>query len=153
MKNIKLKAFTLLEVLVVISIIGILTSLALLSFEPSQKRARDTQRKSDLKQYQTSLEGYANEKNGYYPSITSATVISDSFCTILKIEGECPIDPKAGHSYYYISNGSGLGTSDATNYILWSSLEISNSYWILCSSGKVGASTTKPTTSDCPSDL
>ena len=43
------KAFTLIEMLVVISLIGILAALALVSFGVSQKQARDSARKSDLK--------------------------------------------------------------------------------------------------------
>jgi len=152
MKKILLKGFTLLEILVVISIIGILTGLALLSFEPTQKRARDTQRKSDLKQYQTSLEGFANESNGYYPSRTTPTVISDSFCTSLSIEGECPVDPKDGYDYHYLSNGT-VGLNDASEYVLWSDLEISDGFWVICSSGKTGVSSTEPTTYNCPDDI
>lgn len=148
-----LKGFTLLEVLVVISIIGILTSLALLSFEPSQKRARDTQRKSDLKQFQTSLEGFANNNNGLYPSRTTVIEISDSFCTALEIEGACPQDPKEGYSYKYISDGSGLGSNDATKYVLWSRVEISGNYWVICSSGKVGEVSSEPTENTCPNSL
>ena len=153
MKNFLLKGFTLLEMLVVISIIGILTGLALLSFEPSQKRARDTERKSDLKQYQTVLENFANDNNGLYPSRTTEINISDSFCTILGIGGTCPSDPKEGYDYKYISNGSGGGLNDATEYVLWSWLEISDSYWIVCSSGKVGNSTTEPTGATCPNEI
>ncbi len=44
------KAFTLIEMLVVISLIGILAALAMVSFSSVQKQARDTARKSDLKQ-------------------------------------------------------------------------------------------------------
>ena len=60
--------FTLIEILVVISIIGVLASLALVSFAGTQKQARDTQRKNDLKQYQTSLENFANNNSSLYPS-------------------------------------------------------------------------------------
>lgn len=70
-KNYKLKiisGFTLLELLVVISIIGILAGLVLASFTGVQKGARDTNRSSDIKQYQTSLEQFANENSGLYPS-------------------------------------------------------------------------------------
>jgi len=41
------KAFTLIEMLVVISLIGILAALALASYAGTQKQARDTNRKSD----------------------------------------------------------------------------------------------------------
>lgn len=58
--------FTLIEVLVVITIIGILMSILVLNFEESRKRARDNVRKSDLKSVQLALEVY-KAQNGKYP--------------------------------------------------------------------------------------
>lgn len=60
------RAFTLIEVLVVISIIGILMSILVLNFEESRNRARDNVRKSDLKSVQLALEVY-KAQNGKYP--------------------------------------------------------------------------------------
>lgn len=60
-------AFTLIEVLVVITIIGILMSILVLNFEESRKRARDNVRKSDLKSLQLALEVY-KAQNGRYPA-------------------------------------------------------------------------------------
>ncbi len=63
--------FTLIELLVVISIIGILISIAIVSLTSVQKRARDGQRKSDLKQLQSSLEMYYSNNNAAYPTAGS----------------------------------------------------------------------------------
>ncbi len=52
----KKNGFTLVELLVVISIIGILAGIALVAFRSSQARSRDVQRKSDLKQTANALE-------------------------------------------------------------------------------------------------
>jgi len=82
------KAFTLIEMLVVISLIGILTALALASFTSSQKQARDVVRKSDLKQYQTLLESYANMASGFYPSRTSSVSAHDALCPDLNVKFE-----------------------------------------------------------------
>jgi type II secretion system protein G len=60
------KAFTLIELLIVIAILGIVTTVVAVSFTNSQKQARDLQRKSDLKQIRTALELYYND-NGFYP--------------------------------------------------------------------------------------
>ena len=96
-------AFTLVELLVVISIIGVLASLVLVSFIPAQKQARDAQRKSDLKQWQSSLETFANQNNSLYPAFGGITaddapVVSGdcnlgTLCASLGLSGG-PEDPK-----------------------------------------------------------
>lgn len=155
------KGFTLIELLVVISIIGILAALALASFGTAQKQARDTERKSDLKQYSTSLEGFANTNGGLYVSHTSSITLSagtNTLCTDLNFTG-CPGDPKTGdvtYVYKYISDGTNAGASpaDATQYVLWAKLEGSSNYWVLCSTGKNGtvsvSSWTDPVGGACP---
>ncbi|MEK7061250.1 MAG: type II secretion system protein [Patescibacteria group bacterium] len=144
------KAFTLIELLVVISVIGILASIALVSFGPAQKQARDTQRKSDIRQYQNSLENFANKGSGLFPSRTVAIDVS-SLCATLGISGTCPTDPKAPTTIYrYITDGTGSPNSDASKYVLWSSLENAAGYWVICSTGKLGLSATAPSSSTCP---
>ncbi len=49
------EGFTMIEILVVITIIGILATLILANFGPSRAKARDVQRKTDLNQIKTSL--------------------------------------------------------------------------------------------------
>ena len=69
MKNINTKykiGFTLVELLVVISIIGILSAVIYASFGDARKIARDNIRKSDLKALQLALELY-KAQNGRYP--------------------------------------------------------------------------------------
>lgn len=162
-KNYKLKineAFTLIEMLIVISLIGILAALALVSFGPIQKQARDTTRKSDLKQYQNSLEMYANLTNGLFPSRTTSSLASTTLCSDLNVRLEpdisCSEDPKydgvdATYTYRYISDGVS-GTASASKYVLWSVIENASplEYWILCSNGKTGQSATVPSSSTCP---
>lgn len=135
------QAFTLIELLVVISIIGVLASLALVSFAGSQKQARDTQRKNDLKQYQTSLENFANNNGSLYPSRTGDNIpAATTLCADLGLSG-CPADPKDGatYSYYYQSNGSDAGAVDATRYLLYTTLEsLDNTFWVTCSTGQSG---------------
>ncbi len=69
MKKIKPRSgFTLIEILVVISIIGLLVAAGLASFTNSQKRARDTKRRADLKSIQTAMEQYYEDHSYAYPT-------------------------------------------------------------------------------------
>ncbi len=62
------KAFTLVELIVVITVIGILTGGVALSITGNAERARDTRRKTDLQQIKAALEFYrSNNIEGYYP--------------------------------------------------------------------------------------
>lgn len=54
--------FTLIELLVVIAIIGGLSTLLLPNYMSARERARDAQRKSDLKQIQRALEMYKQDQ-------------------------------------------------------------------------------------------
>ncbi|BCX14926.1 MAG: hypothetical protein KatS3mg088_609 [Patescibacteria group bacterium] len=133
--------FTLIELLVVISIIGILASLALVSYSRSQKQARDTRRKSDLRQYQAALENYANITAGVYPSI-SGTGMSN-LCSALSITN-CPDDSTYPYGYRRSTNGS--------EYVLWAQIEAYSTgpYWVVCSTGKSGETSSAPTSGTCP---
>ncbi len=64
--------FTLIELLVVISIIGILASLVSVNLNSARSRARDAQRKSDLKNISIALRSYYNGL-GTYPLTFSFT--------------------------------------------------------------------------------
>lgn len=59
--------FTLVELMVVISIIGILSAIVYASFGTSRKIARDDIRKTDLKNLQVAIELY-KAQNGRYPN-------------------------------------------------------------------------------------
>lgn len=144
--NIK-KGFTLIELLVVISIIGILAALATVSFTGTQKQARDTQRKSDLKQYQNIVEVYANKNNGLYPMWASGVQMSGvQFCQGSLSMTSCPEDPKyitdqINYTYYHYQSDGSLnnGLAQATQYVMWGKLEnIDNTYWVVCSTGQSG---------------
>jgi len=145
--------FTLVELLVVISIIGILAGLVLVSFTGSQRQARDVARKSDIRQYQIALENFANKGNGLYPQYISSAGVSakDTLCPKLGLTG-CPQDPRYGKTgytgieYKYQSDGTASdGATVATKYVLWAQLENVASgvkYWVVCSTGKAGETTT-----------
>ncbi len=63
------KAFTLIELIVVISIIGILATIGTATYSTAQQKARDTQRKQNLKSIRDSLILYLRDES-HYPPIT-----------------------------------------------------------------------------------
>lgn len=138
------KGFTLVELLVVISIIGILATLLLVSFNGAQMQARDTTRKSDLKQYQTALEVYANRNDGLYPVYSAPEEPTSTLCddvNLLGVGEACPLDPRHEVDEIFYGYRSDAGGS---TYVLSANLETGNmDFWILCSNGKAGESATR----------
>ncbi len=145
-KILKKNGFTLIELLIVISIIGVLAALLMANFVGIRQRARDAQRKSDVRQIQAALELYRADV-GTYPnlvpnctdSIKSDCVASDAIVYMQ----DTPSDP-LGSTYY--NSGSyyyEVGTGNAT-YVLGGCLENSNdSQAITTSPGGSGCSTGK----------
>ena len=138
--------FTLIELIIVMTILGVLASVFILNFPSAQKRARDSQRRGDIKQYQTSLEVFANKSTGnVYPTPSGNMT---SHCATLGLP-TCPDDPKAPPSYRYETDASGIG------YYIWATLEqpdVTGSivYFVVCSNGVSGETTTAPAGASCP---
>ncbi|MEI7620766.1 MAG: FISUMP domain-containing protein [Candidatus Falkowbacteria bacterium] len=57
--------FTLIELLVVIAIIGILATISVLALSNARSKSRDAKRAGDMKQVQTALELFFNDRNRY----------------------------------------------------------------------------------------
>lgn len=133
------KGFTLIELMIVIAIIGVLTSIGIVSFSGARAKANDTKRRAELKQIQTALEAYYND-NGKYP--TTEWVNSQAGgAWIPGLDGKylktMPVDPKnsgcsstvtnprdGGSSCYaYAYYAGGWCSLSGTGYILTTKLE------------------------------
>jgi len=106
------KGFTLVELLIVISIIGVLTTLLMANFIGVRQRARDAQRKSDLRQIQSALELYRSDQ-GIYPQLVPncSNSIKSPDCSTSTYMQTVPKDSMGssyynGGKYYFLSNGS-----------------------------------------------
>lgn len=87
------KGFTLIELVVVIAIIATLTALSTFNFNQARMRARDVQRKSELRQLQNALELFKNDRfpQRYPTDVEGLSVLvppSGNYMSIL------PKDPK-----------------------------------------------------------
>lgn len=116
------KAFTLIELLVVIAIIGSLSALFLPNFMAARERARDSQRKSDLRQIQKAFELYKQDQtDSSFPA--DLPTAGDCWSSVAGCTGNIymnkfPSDPnRTPNNYYYV-----LGT-DSTTYVLCACLE------------------------------
>lgn len=92
------KGFTLVELLVVISIISILVTVIAGGFRSSQARGRDVQRKSDLKQVANSLELYFSDYGKYPDTLPWGAEFTDGKTVYFKL---VPTDPISSLSYFY----------------------------------------------------
>lgn len=66
------RAFTLIELLIVVAIIGILAAIAVPNFLSAQVRAKVARAESDMKNLKTALESYQIDHNGYPPARMNA---------------------------------------------------------------------------------
>lgn len=95
------RGYTLLELLVVIAIIAIIATVGLVSFNGTQKKARDTKRRGDLRTIAAALEQYYSICGNVYPApATPTTMYTSIVCAspAQTIMATVPKDPN-GTSY------------------------------------------------------
>lgn len=108
-------AFTLIEILVVTTIIGILIATGATAYSMMSKTSRDARRKADLEQIRSALEMYrSNDVNSSYPLTNPGlTALSSGSPKYLET---AITDPKTSAAYKYVGSG--------TDYTLSATLEI-----------------------------
>ncbi len=100
--------FTLIEILVVATILGVLAAVAVSSYASINKRSRDSKRKSDTEQIRSALEMYRSD-NGYYPPVDTSGFGSASDLTAYLVSSYMPVvpsDPTTTQAYYYYATGA-----------------------------------------------
>lgn len=126
------KAFSLVELLIVITIIGILSTIVLNSLSTSRARAYDSKVKQHLSSFRTAAEIYANnqEPNGYGPA--SASCSSGIFNDVSQANGNPAIYIAEGN----LPTGTQVVCSSSDSaYAIKATLYSGNDYWCVDNRG------------------
>ena len=126
--------FTLIELLIVVGIIAVLSSVVVAGTSAARAQARDNQRKADLATYQNALQLYFNDHKSYPLNNQDCNVEGNCLATqvlvSLKSEGyleSLPVDPlNTGDSKYRYSNNS---AANGNEYKLYVKLEKDTEQW------------------------
>jgi len=107
------KGFTIVELLIVIVVIGILAGLVITTYNGIQQKARNTERTTDLKTFQSQLEAYYAQ-NARYPSSTdlgsnSANNVTFIGANLKGMDKETLRDPKATAGDYSLGTAAASG--------------------------------------------
>lgn len=126
----KITGFTLFEMLVVISIIGVLVAVMSTSFSGAQKRARDSKRVQDLNNVQKAAEQYFALTQGYPLTWTANTNWSVTNVGVTVLDS-FPQDPKNVTPYVYTPT-----SVSASGYCLCVQMEAgTGTFGAACASG------------------
>lgn len=116
-KSKNVRGFTFIEILVVVTIIGLLTAAGAVSYSQFTKSSRDAKRKADLEQIRAAAELYKSNNDSYPLSGSGVGKISLLTCSTGSLTdsggniylSKLPNDPKCisnSPRYYYTSDGS-----------------------------------------------
>lgn len=109
------KGFTLVELLIVIAIISILSTIGMAVYGNVQQNARDTKRRGDIDSIAAALEQKYNSYIGQYPAV------DDTFKSAMFPQG-FPQDPKNQDPYLY----KGIPPAAVNTFTICAKLENNN---------------------------
>jgi general secretion pathway protein G len=122
--SVRASGFTIIELLVVITIVGILASAVMFSLNSARQRGRDAQRIADIQSIQLALGQYYDANDRYPATIAPANnspLVTGGYLPSM------PLDPlsKTMYSYAAFVSTVGAGTAICSSYHLGADLEIS----------------------------
>lgn len=106
----KQSGFTIVELLIVIVVIGILAALVITTFSGIQKKARDSERQTDINAVHGQVEAYYAQ-NGKYPTLTDLQTASFITANLKGLDLSAAKDPKLGATTPFP-----VATATASNY-------------------------------------
>lgn len=114
------KGFTLVEVMVVVSIISFISSILSLNLAQARAKAQDTVRVADVRTLKTAVAAYKLDHDGSAPPMPSGVSVpitdsSPSFASTLAplISGKYISSLPSGQGVFYFNAGKGTGNEDA----------------------------------------
>ena len=87
------RGFTIVEIMVVVSVIGILAGIVTVAYPMYQRTARNNDRKNDLAQMASALKAYALQKNNFMAAGSGCGFLGEG-------NGWVNLDPATGGGYY-----------------------------------------------------
>jgi len=142
------KGFTLVEIVVTVTIIGILLILAFVNLTSSQVNARDSERKSDVETAAVHLETYyasgfdETAANGSYPSTALTTDVASMKSALRDVDLDSITAPGAGgplDTFISATNAietvGGVTPSPTVSEYVYQPLAWNGSGWVLCEEG------------------
>lgn len=94
----RFSGLTLIELIIVVSVIALLVLLGLFFFKGQLFKGRDARRKSDIKRIQVAVEEYEKDHDCYPPP---SVVVCDPGSGLAPYLNKIPCDPLTGESYFY----------------------------------------------------
>lgn len=107
------KGFTLLELLIVVAIIALLSSLGALTVASQRKKANDARRRTDIHELQVALEGYYTDHQRYPDQLVfngQPLTSADGQTVYLR---SVPHDPKNINPNLYVYNATPSGQAQS----------------------------------------
>ncbi|MBI2019141.1 type II secretion system protein [Candidatus Daviesbacteria bacterium] len=114
------KGFTLVELLVVISVIAVLSVIGITIFSGTQKTARDSRRRADVDALSKAVEAHYNSSKDQYCTANAGTYCAPVAAWFAS--GSLPKDPQTSADY------TGVPANGATTYNVCATLEGGGTY-------------------------
>ncbi len=114
-----IKAFTLIELMVVVGIIAILAAVGISIYANAQKIARDGKRIADLQEIQKALEQYFAVNNNAYPANANYPSSINSYFPTNAV----PTDPTNTGAFVYTYNNNAACVPGGQKYVICAKME------------------------------